>query len=210
MGEVVARSGLGTARSEPAPDHAPRAAPDLVSRFARLPSTTVSDAMERLGAVSSQIHAIWPGAQVAGSALTVLTRAGDNLYIHRALEQAQEGDVLVVNGQGDLARALVGELLAAKARSRGVIGLVIDGTVRDGEGLSRMAMPTFARGLCPAGPYKDGPGRVNVPVAVGGVVVCPGDIVVADADGVVIVPLDQAESVAERAEALLAAEQSGG
>ena len=177
-----------------------------LARLGRLPATTVSDAMERTGSMDSGIRPAWPGARLCGRALTVLTRPGDNLAIHQALEVAKQDDVLVVNGGGDLSRALVGEIVAAKAQSLGVAGFVVDGVVRDGEGIERLGLPIFARGLNPAGPYRTGPGRVQVPIAIGGIVVNPGDLVVADADGVVVVPAGQAEAVIGRAEELFAAE----
>ncbi|HUZ89705.1 MAG TPA: 4-carboxy-4-hydroxy-2-oxoadipate aldolase/oxaloacetate decarboxylase [Candidatus Acidoferrales bacterium] len=188
----------------------PRADGALLRRFEKLPATTVSDAMERLGVIDSQIRPVWSKAAVVGSAFTVLTRPGDNLYIHKALEQVRPGDVLVVNGLGDEKRALIGSLVAAKAKSLGVAGFVIDGAVRDREGLEELGMPVFARAVTPAGPYKNGPGRLNVAIAIGGQVVMPGDVVVADADGVVIVPLAEAGAVVVDAEAKLAQELAGG
>lgn len=171
----------------------------LLRRLATLPAANVGDAQERLGSASG-LHAVWPGARLAGPAFTVWTRPGDNLVIHQALDRAQPGDVVVVNGGGDESRALIGDLIGARARSLGIAGFVIDGAVRDAEALAACGTPVFARAVTPAGPFKSGPGRLQQPIAVAGVVVMPGDLVVADADGVVVVPRSDAAAVVERAE----------
>lgn len=186
----------------------PRAAPALLERFRHLPTANIADAMHRLGALDPHVKPAWNGATLVGQAFTVWTRPGDNLGIHEALERVQPGDVIVVNGGGDESRALIGELIAGKAKAQGVAGFVIDGAVRDAEGLRDYGMPVFARTCTPAGPYKDGPYAYAVDIAAGGVVVHPGDIVVGDADGVVVVPLASAATVAERAEAKQADEQA--
>lgn len=178
-----------------------RAAPTLVARFADLPAANVSDVMQRMGAVDPRIRPIWDGAAVVGTAFTVWTRAGDNASVHEALEHARPGDVVVVNAGGDESRAIIGELMGGLAKSRGVKGFVIDGAVRDAGGLAEYQVPVFARSVTPAGAYKDGPGVLAGPVAIGGVVVFPGDIIVADADGVVVVPRRDGADIADRAEA---------
>lgn len=171
-------------------------------RLGALPTPNIGDAMERLGVLDSAIKTVWPGGRVAGPAFTVWTRAGDNAYIHRALDEAAPGDVVVVNGQGDGSRALMGDLIGARARNAGIAGFVIDGAVRDAAGLESVGMPVFARSTSPAGPYKHGPGVLGCPVAVGGVAVLPGDIVVGDDDGAVVVPRARAEEVLLAAEAV--------
>jgi len=178
---------------------------DLLERFASTPAANVADAQERFG-VASGLVPMWPGARLAGPALTVWTRPGDNLYIHHALDIANPGDIIVINGHGDVTRALIGDLIGIRARSLGVGGFVIDGAVRDADALAECGMPVFARAVTPAGPYKHGPGRLQQPVAISGVVVMPGDIVVADADGVVIVQRGEAERVLADAEKIEAAE----
>lgn len=170
-------------------------------RFRVLPTANIADAMHRLGALDARIKPAWDGATLVGAAYTVWTRPGDNLGIHEALKHTQPGDILVINGGGDESRALIGELIGGRAKGRGVIGFVIDGAVRDAPGLAEYDMPVFARALTPAGPYKDGPYALAAPIAVGGVVVSPGDIVVGDADGVVVVPLAMADQVAVLAQA---------
>lgn len=185
-----------------------RANSELLARYAKLPSANVADAMNRLGAVDAGIKPVWAGARFVGSALTVWTRPGDNQAIHEVLPLAEPGDVIVVNGGGDKSRALLGELIGGKARIRGVTGFVIDGAVRDPSGLRDYQMPVFARAVTPAGPYKDGPYALLTRVAIGGVVVTPGDVVVADEDGVVVVPLERAEEVVVAAEAKQAHENN--
>lgn len=205
--ELVAELGLDTglareisqlhflaARSEGLRDTS-RVTPELVAAYQGLATANIGDATERLGLLDSGISALWPGARAVGRALTVWTRAGDNQALHQALKVAEPGDVMVVNGEGDVSRALVGELIAERARARGVVGMVLDGAARDVEVLAEMGFPVWARAVTPAGPYKFGPGRVGVQVAVGGVVCRPGDLVAADGDGVAIVPADRAADV---------------
>jgi RraA family protein len=172
---------------------------DLAQKLGALPVANIGDSMDRLGVVDSGIRAVWRGARIAGPAFTVEVASGDNAGIHAALPLITKGSVLVVNGHGATDRALVGELIAEKLRKIGCIGIVIDGAIRDVGDLEEMAFPTFARASSPAGPYKNGPYRIQVPVAIGGVVVQPNDIVVADRDGVAIVPSAEAEAILHRA-----------
>jgi RraA family protein len=178
---------------------------ELVRRLADIPAANIGDAQERTGAASG-LSPVWAGARLAGPAYTVWTRPGDNLYIHKALDEAQPGDVIVVNGGGDQSRALIGDMIGIKAKNMGIAGFVIDGAVRDADALADCGLPVFARSVTPAGPYKFGPGRLQVPVAIDGVVVSPGDIVVADADGVVVIRRDEAEQVLAEAETIEARE----
>nr|WP_285241800.1 methyltransferase [Pseudarthrobacter sp. MEB009] len=185
----------------------PLSTAELVQRLAAIPTANISDAQERIG-VASALSPSWPGARLAGPAYTVWTRPGDNLYIHKALEEVQPGDVIVVNGGGDQSRALIGDMIGIRARNQGVAGFVIDGAVRDADALAECGLPVFARSVTPAGPYKFGPGRLQIPVAIDGVVVSPGDLVIADADGVVVVRRDDAEQVLAQAEAIEAREEA--
>lgn len=184
-----------------------RASADRTASFEGIPSTVLADVMNRMGAVDSGIHAVWPGAACVGSALTVWVRAGDNLMIHKAINMAQPGDVIVVNGQGDLTRALFGELMGTSAKTLGVAGLIFDGVVRDAAGLRGLSLPVFARGLAASGPFKAGPGEIGRPVACGGVVCHSGDIIVADADGVAVIPQADADFILQAAQKKLAQEQ---
>lgn len=142
-----------------------------------------------------------------GNALTVRVRAGDNLLIHKALELLQPGDVLVVDGEGDISRALVGEIMMTTARVRGAVAFVMDGAIRDVEAFEEHSFPCWARGVSLRGPYKDGPGCINVPISVGGMLVRPGDVIVGDSDGVVAVPPALAGEVATKARAKVAQEK---
>jgi regulator of RNase E activity RraA len=185
-----------------APGHV-RPAAAVVERFRRVPVSAVADAQQRLWVLDAGIGPMWAGAACVGPALTVYTRAGDNVAVHRALDLAEPGDVLVVNGQGDTNRALLGGLLAARACRAGLAGCVIDGAVRDVDELVASGLPVFARGATPAGPYKHGPAEIGYPVACGGVVCAAGDIVCGDSDGVVVVSRSRAEDVADSLDAVV-------
>ncbi|MDQ0458321.1 RraA family protein [Rhizobium paknamense] len=157
----------------------------ILEGFATAATAVISDNLQRLpGSLGLQpFHA--KGGIMVGTALTVRTRPGDNLAIHEALEQVRPGDVIVVDGGGDLSRALIGEIMVNIAIWKKAAGLVIDGAIRDVDAIAGLGMPCFARGVTHKGPYKDGPGEINVPVCIGGMVIQPGDIVVGDQDGVV-------------------------
>lgn len=180
---------------------------DLIDRASRIPTANIADAQERIG-VPRGINPVGARGRLVGRAYTVQTRAGDNLFVHQALALASVGDVLVIDGGGDTSRALIGDLIALKARDAAIAGFVIDGAVRDADELRTLGMPVFAAGVTPAGPYKHGPGRLQVTVAIGGVVVSPGDLIVGDGDGVVVVPAADAERVIAAAETVLEVEQS--
>lgn len=177
-----------------------------IEALGRFAVAVVADAMERLG-VAEGIHPVWRGARMCGTARTVWTRSGDNKLVHQALDQAEAGEVLVVNGGGDTTRALVGELMARRGQARGLAGFVIDGAVRDREGIEELGFPVYARGVSPAGPYKNGPGHLDRPVAIGGVCVLPGDFLLGDDDGVVVVPAGEVDAVCARAEEIVAREE---
>ncbi|MFN3657370.1 MAG: RraA family protein [Pseudolabrys sp.] len=162
----------------------PKPAPALLEDFRNAPTSIISDNLARLpGAVG--IRPFHKGGQLLGTAFTVRTRPGDNLAIHMALELVGPGDVIVVDGGGDESRALIGEIMLNIAKYRGAVGYVIDGAIRDAGAIAESDFPVFARAAIHRGPYKSGPGEINVPVAIGGSVVSPGDIVVGDEDGVV-------------------------
>lgn len=173
----------------------------ILERLRALPVAAIGDVMDRLGILNSAIKPVWDGARLAGRALTVWTRAGDNKTIHEAIPLVQRDDVIVVNGEADESRALIGELLGRRAQVAGAAGFVLDGAARDAKGLAELGIPVFARTVTPAGPYKFGPGRIGVPVAVGGVVVEPGDYIAGDADGVVVITPESIDEVLDAAEA---------
>ena len=179
----------------------------LLERLESIPVANVGDAMDRISAMDSGIRPMWPGARIVARAYTILTRAGDNQAIHEALDQAKENEVLVVNGFADVSRALVGELIAGRAKMNSLGGFVIDGAIRDVQEIERLRIPVFARAVTPAGPFKFGPSRHQVPIAVGGQSVSPGDIVIGDSDGVVVIPLRELVSTVAAAEAIQANER---
>ncbi|MCD1644693.1 RraA family protein [Aurantimonas coralicida] len=167
----------------------------LVEAFAKIPSAIISDNLNRMVAAGPSVRPMHKGGTLAGTALTVKTRPGDNLMIHKAADIAQPGDVIVVDAGGDLTNALIGELIISHARSRGVVGFVVNGAVRDMDVIAVDDYPVYGAGVSHRGPYKDGPGEVNVPISLDGMVIAPGDIVIGDLDGVVCIPREEAESV---------------
>jgi regulator of RNase E activity RraA len=180
---------------------------ELLDQYALAPAANVGDVFDRLKVLDSSIRCLTGNTRLVGTALPILTRAGDNLAIHRALDDARPGDVLVINGQSDLSRALIGDLIGEIMVTRGVVGAVVDGVVRDADTLSRQGLAVFARGITPAGPYKNGPGIIGDPVAVGGVVICAGDIIVGDADGISVVPREQAVTAVQLVHQVIAKEE---
>jgi regulator of RNase E activity RraA len=180
---------------------------DVLARFGSVPAANVGDVLGRMTVMDGGIRLRTERDRLLGFALPVDTRSGDNLAIHRALDEARPGDVLVVNGRGDTTRAVIGDLIGEIMVSAGMAGAVIDGAVRDVEALSRQGLTVYARAVTPAGPFKNGPGTVGVPVAVGGLVVEAGDLLIGDADGVVVVPRDRIEEVAGRVGAIVRYEE---
>lgn len=178
-----------------------------VARFARLPVANVSDVMTRMTAGGARLRPMHAGGVMAGPAFTVKTRPGDNLMVHRALDIADPGDIIVVDAGGDLTNAIIGELMLAFAEHRKLGGFVINGAIRDYAAIHAGAFPVFAAGVTHRGPYKDGPGEINVPVAIDGMVIEPGDLVIGDEDGMLCVPYDALDTVAHDAEAKQAAEE---
>ncbi|MBN9410657.1 MAG: RraA family protein [Burkholderiales bacterium] len=158
--------------------------------------------------LASRLRTLTPGLRLAGPALTVHVPAGDNLAIHAALSRARPGDVLVIDGQAHLERALMGGIMSTQAKAAGVAGVVIDGAMRDVAELPAIGLPAFACGVHPAGPHKAGPGRVGHPVHCAGVEVRPGDWIFGDDDGVVVVPAARREQIVAAAGAKLAREQA--
>ena len=181
----------------PMPDRA------LMAEFAKLPASNVADCMERSCAMNPRIRLISksrPGS-VCGPAFTVKCRAGDNLALHAALTYCQEGDVLVVSNEEDTTRALTGEVMMSYLfYTKKAAAIIIDGPIRDMESLSQWEFPIYCTGATPGGPYKEGPGEVNVPIACGGISVNPGDIILADHDGIIVIPPKDAPGILEAAQ----------
>ena len=185
----------------------PRPTPTVLSTFGDASSAQVADCMSRLGAMDSGIRPIWRAPRAIGAALTVWCHSGDNLMLHKALSLAHPGDIVVMNTQGNTNNAGFGELLATSALKLGVRAVIVDGAVRDADALETMHLPVYARGVCPNGCNKDGAGEVGAIIACGGVAVRPGDVIIADRDGVTVVPLEDAAEVARLAQAQIEREQ---
>jgi len=169
--------------------------PAIVSRFRELPVANISDSMSRITAGGPSLRPIHREGVLAGPAFTVKTRPGDNLMVHKAIDIADPGDVIVVDGGGDLTNSLIGEMMATQAERRGIAGIVIYGSIRDYDTLHAGSFPVFAAGVTHRGPYKDGPGEINVPVAIDGMVIEPGDLILGDGDGILCVPYDATAAV---------------
>lgn len=178
-----------------------------VEAFNEIPVANISDCMTRMSAGGPRLRPMHKSGRLAGAALTVKTRPGDNLMIHKALDMAQPGDVIVVDGSGDLTNALIGELMTTYAKSRGIAGFVINGAIRDLDVIGSGNFPVYAAGITHRGPYKDGPGEINVTIAIDGMVIHPGDLILGDADGVLCVPLTHAEEILAAARKKVEAEK---
>jgi regulator of RNase E activity RraA len=174
---------------------------DIVDKFRAIPVANVSDSMSRMTATGPRLRPMHRSGALAGPALTVKSRPGDNLMLHKALDMAEPGDVIVVDAGGELTNSLFGELMLSYAVKRGVAGLVIDGAIRDAQALYERNVPVFAAGVTHRGPYKDGPGEIGFPIAIDGMLIEPGDLILGDWDGLVAVPYADVETVYKAAKA---------
>jgi len=168
----------------------------LVDRFRGIPSSNIGDITERLYCTNSSIKPLNETPMV-GTAFTIKCPAGDNLLLHRAMDLAKPGDVLVVDAQGSMDRAIAGEIMMRYCISKKFAGVVVEGCMRDEDAIRTMDFPVYCKGITPQGPFKNGPGEINVPVCVGGQVILPGDILVGDQDGIVVIRPDDAEAILE-------------
>lgn len=187
------------------PDH------EIMMQFKTIPASNTADCMGRSCAMNPRIHLVSSPADecMVGPAYTVKCRAGDNLALHAALNYCQEGDVLVVSNEEDTTRALMGEVMMTWLRyEKKIAGIILDGPIRDIDSISKWDFPVYCTGTTPGGPYKEGPGEVNVPISCGGISVNPGDIILADPDGVICIPRQDAAVILEDAKAFQAKDQA--
>jgi len=196
----MANPGLRVIKTFPRPDRT------LVESFSTIPVANIGDSMNRGNCMNARIRPM-NTAPLLGCALTVKVRAGDNLLLHKAIDLAQPGDIIVVDAQGEQSYAITGELMISWMRRRRISGLIVDGCIRDFDYVrSLVDFPVFAVGVTPNGPLKEGGGEVNFPIMCGGLVINPGDILVGDADGVVAIAPEDAAIVLEKSLAKNAAE----
>lgn len=182
-----------------------RPSKELIEKFRSIPVANLDDCMGRQAAVNSAIKPIG-AAGLVGPALTVKVSPGDNLMFHYAMDLAKEGDVIVIDAGGYTERAIFGEIMVNYLLTKKIAGIIVDGAMRDKEDIAATGLPVYTRAVIPDGPWKNGPGEVNTTVTCGGRVVSPGDIVVADADGIVFIKPSDAQSVLEKVQALIAGE----
>ena len=190
-----------------------RPEPGLIEAFKGLMDQTgcltgnVGDCLGRAAAMDSRVKRLSQGMKLVGPALTVKVPPIDNLMIHKALTLVQAGDVMVIDGGGDHSWALLGFLMVSTAIKLGLAGMIVDGCIRDAAEIRAAGFPIFAAGINPNGPMKEGPGEINYPIQCGGQIVHPGDIIVADDDGVVVVPQDHAAGIVDRVKAVIVREE---
>lgn len=184
--------------------------PEIMTQFKTIPASNTADVMNRSCAMNPRIRLVsQPKDQMmVGPAFTVKCRAGDNLTLHAALNFCNEGDVLVVSNEEDDTRALMGEVMMAYLRhTKKIAGIILDGPIRDIDEIGKWDFPVYCTGTTPGGPYKEGPGEINVPISCGGISVNPGDIILADPDGIIVIPRLDAAVILEDAKKFQAADE---
>ena len=176
-----------------------RVSPEIVAKAAEFAASILADVAGRRGTLDGRITAVSPGLRMAGPAFTIEVRPGDNLMIHAAMSMAKPGDILVVDGKGDRTCALMGAIMINACKKLGLGGVILDAAVRDIEELRELGFPVYSVGTNPNGPTKFVPGRINWPISCGGASINPGDLIVGDADGVVVIEREKAESLLDLA-----------
>ncbi|MGF9711432.1 RraA family protein [Paenibacillus naphthalenovorans] len=177
--------------------------PEIIAGFKGIAASNIADVMGRFRAMDHAIKSVnKPGIHVVGSAFTVRTHPSDNLMVHKAMDLAKPGDLIIIDASGDMGHAILGELMCHYAKVKGLGGFIVDGPVRDLYAIAEMGFPVFARGGTPRGPYKEGPGEINTVISCGNVPVAPGDVIVGDDDGVVVIPSAEAQEVLKSARAV--------
>ena len=172
-----------------------RVGPDMIEKWRTIPVANASDCMSRLTAGGPRLRPYHAETILCGPAFTVKTRPGDNLMVHKALDIALPGDVVVVDAGSDLTNSIVGEIMVSYARERGLGGIVINGSIRDSAAISRQKFPVYAAGVTHRGPMRSGPGEIGRSIAIDGMVIEPGDLIIGDADGLLSIPFDQVAEV---------------
>jgi len=169
---------------------------DLIAKYREIPAAVVGDCMARIQATPAVLRPMHArGTVLAGPAYTVKTRPGDNLFVHKAIDLAEPGDIIVVDAGGALDNALVGEMMLTHAETRGIGGVIIYGAIRDSGHVGNHPFPVYAAGVTLRGPFQSGPGHVNVPISIGSMVIEPGDLLLGDQDGVICVPYAECDSL---------------
>lgn len=180
---------------------------ELVEKFRGIPSSNLNDMMNRMFNMYGDLRCYLKDCSMVGTAFTIHAPEGDNMLLQYAMDMAQPGDVIVFDGAGSMSRAICGEIMFNYMKSKGIAGLIIDGCIRDADAIDGIGLPVYAKGVTPQGPWKFGPGEINVPVACCGQVVFPGDIIVGDPDGVVVIRPEWAEELLESVAPKFASEQ---
>ncbi len=178
-----------------------RVSADIVEQFRSIPVANVSDCMSRMDAGGPELRPMHRDGVLAGPAFTVRTRPGDNLMLHKAIDMAQPGDIIVCDAGGDTTNSLFGEIMLTYAIKRGIAGLIFNGAIRDRDAFLEHNLPVFAAGVTHRGPYKDGPGEIGLPISLYGMTIEPGDLMLGDPDGVLRVPRGEAEEILKLAQA---------
>lgn len=185
-----------------------RTEPSWIERARAIPVAVIGDCAQRLQAFPAGFHHYCGRQQFAGPALTVRVRPGDNLFLHKALDLAQPGDVIIVDADGATRSAIIGAMMTNYAKTRGIEAMVIDGAIRDVRELAQIDLAVLARGATPNGPFKSGPGEIGQPISCGGIAVAAGDLIVGDEDGALVIPAAEVEKVIVAAEEKHRLEQS--